>query len=151
MGAKSSPPPAGKGKIVKRSQFLEAAGLRLATTAGTAMLATLIVTAATPALGQTATQAAAPIGSGNQSAASIPDFSGIWGRLSFPGFAPPLAGPGPVTNRKRAPNGRSSLYGNAGDYTNPILKPQAAEIVKRFGEIELGGGHAPNPRTQCWP
>ena len=114
-------------------------------------LATLIVTAATPALGQTATQAAAPTGSGNQSSASIPDFSGIWGRLSFPGFAPPLAGPGPVTNWKRTPNGTSSLYGNVGDYTNPILKPQPAEIVKRFGEIELSGGHAPNPRTQCWP
>jgi len=115
------------------------------------MLATLIVTAATPTLGQTATQAAAPIGSGNQSAASIPDFSGIWGRLSFPGFEPPLAGPGPVTNRTRAPNGASSLYGLVGDYTNPILKPQAAEVVKKHGEIELRGALAPNPRNQCWP
>jgi hypothetical protein len=110
-----------------------------------------IVTAATLAPGQTPMQTAAPIDGGNQSAASIPDFSGIWGRLSFPGFAPPLAGPGPVTNRKRTPNGTSSLYGNVGDYTNPILKPQTAEIVKRFGEIELSGAHAPNSRTQCWP
>jgi hypothetical protein len=114
-------------------------------------LATLIVTAATPTLGQTATQAAAPIGGGNQSAASVPDFSGIWGRPSFPGFAPPLAGPGPVTNRKRSANGASSLYGYAGDYTNPILKPQAAEIVKKYGEIELSGALAPNARNQCWP
>jgi hypothetical protein len=115
------------------------------------VLATLMVTIATPALEQTATQAAAPIGSGYQSAASIPDFSGIWGRLSFPGFAPPLAGPGPVTNRKRGPNGASSLYGNVGDYTNPVLKPQAAEVVKKQGEIELTGALAPNPRNQCWP
>jgi hypothetical protein len=38
-----------------------------------------------------------------------------------------------------------------GDYTNPILKPQAAEAVKKFGEIELGGMAAPNPTNQCWP
>jgi hypothetical protein len=114
-------------------------------------LATLMVPAATPTLGQTATQAVGPIGSAHQSVTSIPDFSGIWGRLSFPGFAPPLAGPGPVTNRKREPNGASSLYGNVGDYTNPILKPQAAEIVKKQGEIELTGALAPSPRNQCWP
>jgi hypothetical protein len=101
--------------------------------------------------GATATQAAAPIGGGSQSAASVPDFSGIWGRPSFPGFAPPLAGPGPVTNRLRSTNGASSLYGYAGDYTNPILKPQAAEIVKKYGEIELSGALAPNARNQCWP
>jgi hypothetical protein len=83
--------------------------------------------------------------------ASIPDFSGIWGRPSFPGFAPPPAGPGPVTNRMRAPNGASSLYGYVGDYTNPILRPQAAEAVKKHGEIELSGTLAPNPRNQCWP
>jgi hypothetical protein len=38
-----------------------------------------------------------------------------------------------------------------GDYTNPILKPAAAEIVKRHGEIELSGRAAPNPHNQCWP
>jgi hypothetical protein len=51
----------------------------------------------------------------------------------------------------RSPNGAASVYGYVGDYTNPILKPWAAEIVKKRGEIELGGAHAPNPRTQCWP
>jgi hypothetical protein len=45
----------------------------------------------------------------------------------------------------------SILYGNVGDYTNPILKPQAAEVVKKHGEIELSGALAPNPRNQCWP
>jgi hypothetical protein len=79
---------------------------------------------------------------------SIPDFSGIWARLSFPGFGLPPAGPGPVTKRK---SGLSILYGNVGDYTNPILKPQAAEVVKKHGEIELTGALAPNPRNQCWP
>jgi hypothetical protein len=112
------------------------------------MLATLIVTAATRAPGQTTMEAAAPTGSGNKSAPSIPDFSGIWGRLSWPGFGLPVAGPGPVTNRKRGPG---SHYGLVGDYTNPILKPQAAEIVKRRGEIALSGALAPDPRNQCWP
>jgi hypothetical protein len=116
-------------------------------TRSTLAAAILLTAAAAPASGQTAGTA----DGGAQSATPIPDFSGIWGRLSFPGFAPPLAGPGPVTNRKRSPSGASSLYGNVGDYTNPILKPQAADVVKKQGEIELTGALAPNPRNQCWP
>jgi hypothetical protein len=38
-----------------------------------------------------------------------------------------------------------------GDYTNPILQPWAAEVVKRFGEISLAGVGFPSPRNQCWP
>src|ERR1700674_1349400 len=110
------------------------------------LMVILAATAATPALGQDV----APANSSTQGAASIPDFSGLWARVSFPGFEPPLAGPGPVTNRLRSRNGAASIYGYVGDYTNPILKPQAAEIVKNRGEIELGGAHAPSPRTQCW-
>jgi len=86
-----------------------------------------------------------------QTQAATPDFHGIWGRASFPGFAPPLVGPGPVINKQRGPNGTSSLYGYVGDYTNPILKPQAAEAVKKHGEIEQSGALALNARNQCWP
>src|ERR1700681_4026325 len=98
----------------------------------------LLVTlaAATSALAKDAAAQAGAVSSVTQSAASIPDFSGLWARVSFPGFEPPLAGPGPVTNRLRSPNGASSVYGSVGDYTNPILKPQAAEVVKKDGEIE---------------
>jgi hypothetical protein len=96
-----------------------------------------------------------PVGAGSArdvtGAALIPDFSGIWARFSFPGFEPPLEGPGPVTNQLRAPNGASSLYGFVGDYTNLILKSHAAEAVKKHGEMELRGVLAPNPRNQCWP
>jgi hypothetical protein len=88
---------------------------------------------------------------GAEATSSIPDFSGIWARLSFWGFEPPLAGPGPVVNRLRAPNGASSLFGQVGDYSNPILKPQAAEIVKKHGETESSGELVPNPRNMCWP
>src|SRR5262249_51874901 len=38
-----------------------------------------------------------------------------------------------------------------GDTTNPILKPQASEIVKRQGELELSGAGSPTPTIQCWP
>jgi len=38
-----------------------------------------------------------------------------------------------------------------GDYTNPILQPWAAEVLKKFGEISLAGQGFPTPRNQCWP
>jgi hypothetical protein len=120
-------------------------------TRSTLVAAALLTAAGVPALAQTTGPLAGPVNGAVEGAASIPDFSGLWARVSFPGFEPPLTGPGPVTNRLHARNGASSIYGMVGDYTNPILKPEAAEIVKKRGEIELGGAHAPNPRTQCWP
>jgi len=119
-------------------------------TRSTVVAAALLTAAAVPTWGQTASPSAGPNG-GAHDTASTPDFSGLWARVSFPGFAPPGTGAGPVTNKKRSPNGAASIYGYVGDYTNPILKPQAAEIVKKHGEIELGGAHAANPRTECWP
>ncbi len=38
-----------------------------------------------------------------------------------------------------------------GDYTNPILKPWAADVVKKYGEISLAGITFPSPSNQCWP
>jgi hypothetical protein len=38
-----------------------------------------------------------------------------------------------------------------GDYTNPILQPWAAEVVKKHAEAELNAGPAPNPINQCRP
>jgi hypothetical protein len=101
-----------------------------------------------------------------QTAASIPDFSGIWGHPYLPGFEPPLSGPGPVVNKSRrrqifgtdgpfAPGTNVPLVSDnrqfVGDYTNPILKPRAAEAVRKQGEIELSGVSAPIPSNQCWP
>jgi hypothetical protein len=101
------------------------------------------VVAATPALGQTV----APTNNGAQSTASIPDFSGIWGHPYWPGFEPPASGPGP---RSRLPSGVGNPVQLVGDYTNPILKPEAAEVVRKHGEMELHGG-APTTYNQCWP
>jgi hypothetical protein len=38
-----------------------------------------------------------------------------------------------------------------GDYTNPILKAWAAEVLKERGEGELRGVPSPTPYNQCWP
>jgi hypothetical protein len=86
----------------------------------------------------------------SKEAASIPDFSGIWAHFTWPDFEPPIAGPGPVTNRSRR-DGVSDAYQLVGDYLSPILKPQAAEVVKKHAEISLGGATYPTPSNQCWP
>jgi hypothetical protein len=100
-----------------------------------------------PALGQAAPRA----GAAGQSAAAIPDFSGVWAHPYFPGFEPPASGPGPIVNRSRRRDGVGNANQFVGDYTNPILKPQAAEVVRKHGEISLAGQTYPTPSNQCWP
>jgi hypothetical protein len=80
----------------------------------------------------------------SQGKALIPDFSGIWTHPYF-GVDPPISGAGPLRGR---PGNRGRVVG---DYTNPILKLNAAEAVKKLGEVELSGVPHPNPRNQCWP
>jgi hypothetical protein len=113
------------------------------------LLVTLAVAAAAPALGQEP-PATGSAGGAAQSHA-IPDFSGIWAHPYLTGFEPPRSGPGPVLNRSRLPNGVSNFGRLVGDYTNPILKPQAAEVVKKYGEVSLAGRGYPTPSNQCWP
>lgn len=80
-----------------------------------------------------------------------PDFSGIWGR-NWLFFEQPPTGPGPITSKLRRPDGVMDVLNHTtGDYTASILKPQAAETVKRLGELELSGTAFPNPHSQCWP
>ncbi len=83
-------------------------------------------------------------------AAHFPDFSGIWWHPSLPGPEPLASGPTTVTNRARS-NGTSDYSKLVGDYTNPILKPAAAEIVKKHGELSQAGVVYPSPANQCWP
>ena len=118
------------------------------------VLALLTLAATAPgmlAAGQQATPAVERAGVDSaQRSAPIPDFSGIWAHLTWPDFEPPRAGLGPVTNRSRR-NGVSDVYELVGDYTNPILRPHAAETVKKHGEISLTGVPYPTPSNQCWP
>ena len=99
--------------------------------------------------GQAVLTASAPAGS--TQGAAVPDFSGMWVHPYFPGIEPPASGPGPIFNRSRRPDGVSNTREFVGDYTNPILKPKAAEVVKRHGDISLAGGAHPTPSNQCWP
>jgi hypothetical protein len=116
------------------------------------LLFVILAAAATPALGQQAAPAAGQASSGPQSAASVPDFSGIWRHGSLPWLIPPASGPGPVTNRsRRKDNGTSNYDQPVGDYTNPILQPWAAEVVKKKGDLSLAGVTYPSPSNQCWP
>jgi hypothetical protein len=103
-------------------------------------LSLLILTAAAamPARGQTG------------ETAPTPDFSGIWWHPSLPGMEPLASGPTAVTNRSRR-NGVSNYDQLVGDFTNPILKPRTAEIVRNFGELSLKGITYPSPANQCWP
>jgi hypothetical protein len=103
-----------------------------------------------PARAQTATPASRPVDRGAQGTAVIPDFSGIWAHLTWPDVEPPPAGPGPVRNLSRR-NRVSNNYQLVGDYTNPILKPEAAQVVRRAGEVALSGVTYPTPSNQCWP
>jgi len=130
------------------------------------VLATLATTTATSAWGQAESSAVGPTGRAVQAASPIPDFSGPWSHPFLPGFEPPQTGPGPVVNKarvrqvfgddlRRLPATQNVLVSNpallVGDYTNPILKPEAAEIVRKLGEISLSGRAFPSPFNQCWP
>jgi len=108
------------------------------------VVAMLTAAVAAPAFGQTA----APAAGAAPNAASFPDFSGAWAHPGV-GFGPPLSGPGPVVNKSRLPSGQSNSDQLVGDYSNPILKPAAAEVVKRNGEIALSGKAIPDPDSQC--
>src|SRR5215469_13932258 len=114
------------------------------------LVVTLAQAAATSAFGQSAPSSGAAPDSSARGTASIPDFSGVWAHPYLTGFEPPASGPGPVTNRSRR-NGVGNFQQLVGDYTNPILKPETAEVVKRYGEISLAGQGYPTPSNQCWP
>src|SRR6202162_6435460 len=111
---------------------------------------TLAGAVVTPAFGQSVAPTVGLGGSEEESAASFPDFSGIWVH-SIPGFEPLRSGPTALVNRSRRENGTGDILKLTGDYTNPILKPEAAEVVKSHAELGLNGIGDPNPRIQCWP
>jgi hypothetical protein len=81
-------------------------------------------------------------------AETAPDLSGPWGRwFNLEALS---SGPGPIVSRLRKPDG-TIMQSVVGDFTNPILRPQAAELVKKNGDLELGGIVIPNPHNQCRP
>jgi hypothetical protein len=92
------------------------------------------------------------------SGSPIPDLSGRWGRdMLF--FEPPPSGPGPVVRAERKPDGSVVVQDPCcrfvpqwiGDHTSPILKPEAAHAVKKFGDLSLSGTVLPDLHNTCWP
>jgi len=115
------------------------------------LLATVVSSISTPAWTQVVPREVGPVGGTARSAASVPDFSGTWAHPYLTGFEPPASGPGPVRNRSRRRDGVANFQQLVGDYTNPVLQPWAADIVKKHGEISLAGQGYPTPSNQCWP
>jgi hypothetical protein len=83
-----------------------------------------------------------------ENAGSVPEFAGPWARNAV-NFEPPPSGPGPLVNLKRLPDGTGDPGQLVGDYRNPILKPEVAEIVKKKGEISISGEAYPDPSNHC--
>ena len=85
-----------------------------------------------------------------ESALSTPDLSGQWGRdMVF--FEPPASGPGPIVSTVRKPDGTMNALGSwAGDYANTILKPNAAEAVRKRGELARSGTVEHDMHNSCW-
>jgi hypothetical protein len=80
--------------------------------------------------------------------AAVPDLSGFWvhtvPQIDYEN--PPEGGPGPVKNTLPV-RGNNPIW--VGDFNNPILKPHAAEAVKRYGELEKVGKGPPTAQMLC--
>jgi hypothetical protein len=81
--------------------------------------------------------------------------AGIWPRPGDEQVALAVAArrPGTVALPPLPPGveGVSDYDRLVGDYTNPILQPWAAEVVKKFGEMSIAGIVYGNPSNQCRP
>ena len=85
-----------------------------------------------------------------QTKGTMPDFSGFWARTSL-GFESPATGHGPLANLNHRANGASNLSLLAGDDKDLILKPEAAEMVKKLAEWGRRNEAFPQPSNQCLP
>jgi len=103
------------------------------------------------ALAAVAAAAAAAPGQAAPGGAAVPDFSGIWAHPWLPGFEALPSGPTALVNLARTKEGVSIQTQLVGDYKNPILKPEAAETVRKMGEQSKSNFGFHNPRNQCWP
>ena len=88
---------------------------------------------------------------------TIPDLTGKWGRNAF-NLEMPAKGSGPIRNLRRVGKDASTPTAGGGDpiplvgdYRDPILKPHAAEVVRRMGEGSANGHDILDPSNQCAP
>jgi hypothetical protein len=88
---------------------------------------------------------------GADNSGAIPALSGHWGRTNFNLEQPPT-GPRFIANTLKKRDGTiDDDTARVGDFTNPILTPQAAAILKQHGEFSRAGNSIPDPHNQCWP
>jgi len=78
-----------------------------------------------------------------EGAASVPNLTGAWARATF-ALEPPVAGPGPLQNPGRVRGGPAA-------YESPMLKPEAAKVVKQRYDSTAAGKPFPTPSSTCWP
>jgi hypothetical protein len=103
---------------------------------------------------------AAGIAAAPQKHAAIPDFSpsssvGWLKTGNGDEFLQPDSGPGPIiadTAHPYVPNGGGRQEtGKVADVSNPILKPWAAEQMKKANDEVLAGKVGFTARSRCWP
>jgi hypothetical protein len=88
---------------------------------------------------------------GAENSASIPELSGHWSRTNF-NLEQPDSGPRFIANTLKKPDGTiDDDTARVGDYTNPILTPEAAKILREHGELSRTGKALSDPHNQCWP
>jgi hypothetical protein len=88
----------------------------------------------------------------------VPDFSGQWGRDMLFFEPPPSGGPGPLINHTLNADGaavaRDPCCGVIPRWFStpaPILKPEAADAVKKFAELATRGTVVQDLHNSCWP
>ncbi len=95
---------------------------------------------------------------------AVPDFSGLWTRkwATASTYDAPPSGPGPVMMDPAHPHvGQIGPDGNripnaiptpwVADYSNPILKPETRQVVKRITDEEIAGRPHVEHQTLCMP
>ena len=81
---------------------------------------------------------------------AVPDLAGNWARATF-AIEPPASGPGPLRNLARRGDEKADADPTAVSYMNRMLKPEAAELVKKRFEATRAGKPPPTPSSSCWP
>ena len=82
--------------------------------------------------------------------AAIPDFTGGWARRAF-ALEQPASGPGPLHSLERSADANTDPDPASISYMNLMLKPEAAEVVKKRFEATRAGTPPPSPSGSCWP
>src|ERR1700704_2002266 len=87
---------------------------------------------------------------GADKTAGVPDLAGNWARATF-AIEPPAPGSGPLRNLARRGDEKADADPAAVSYMNRMLKPEAAELVRKRFEATRAGKPPPTPSSSCWP